>query len=213
MIYELRTYTLHPGKAPEFIQHAGGIAMPIRGDRYGKLAGYWSTDVGTLNQVVHLWAYDDMAHRTRARAELGKNERWNAEYVPKILPLLRKQENTILIPADFKQVEPSAQGHGVYEFRTYRLYPGKVSDWLATFKSGLAAREKYSKLFGLWSSDVGELNRVAHLWGYTDLNHRAQVRKDSLADPVWKETVGKLAQFMQLMENKLLVPTEFSPLR
>ena len=39
MIYELRTYTLHPGKAPEFIQHAGGIAMPIRGDRYGKLAG------------------------------------------------------------------------------------------------------------------------------------------------------------------------------
>jgi len=125
MIYELRTYTLHPGKAPEFIQHAGGIAMPIRGERYGKLAGYWSTDVGTLNQVLHLWAYDDMAHRTRARAELGKNERWNAEYVPKILPLLRKQENTILIPADFKPVEPSAQGHGVYEFRTYRLYPGR----------------------------------------------------------------------------------------
>ncbi|MEK7880179.1 MAG: NIPSNAP family protein [candidate division NC10 bacterium] len=213
MIYELRPYTLHPGKAPEFIQHAGGIAMPIRGDRYGKLAGYWSTDVGTLNQVLHLWAYDDMAHRTRARAELSKNERWNAEYVPKIRPLLSKQENTILIPADFKQVEPSAQGHGVYEFRTYRLYPGRVADWLATFKSGLAAREKYSKLFGLWSSDVGELNRVAHLWGYTDLNHRAQVRKDSLADPVWKETVGKLAQFMQLMENKLLIPTEFSPLR
>ena len=213
MIYELRTYTLHPGKAPEFIQHAGSIAVPIRGDRYGKLAGYWSTDVGTLNQVVHLWAYDDLAHRTRAREELSKNPRWNTEYVPKIRPLLLKQENKILIPAHSRPVESSAQGNGVYELRTYRLHPGKVPEWMETFTSGLVAREKYSKLFGLWSSEIGELNQVAHLWGYTDLNHRAQVRKDSMADPVWKETVGKLGPLMQLMENKLLIPTEFSPLK
>ncbi len=213
MIYELRTYTLHPGKAPEFIQYAGGIAMPIRGDRYGRLAGYWSTDVGTLNQVVHLWAYDDLADRTRAREELSKNPRWNAEYVPKIRPLLLKQENKIMIPTHSRPVPSSAQGNGVYELRTYRLHPGKVPEWMETFTSGLAAREKYSKLFGLWSTEIGELNQVAHLWGYTDLNHRAQVRKDSTADPAWKETVGKLSQFAQLMENKILIPTEFSPLK
>ena len=213
MIYELRTYTLHPGKAPEFIQAAGNIAVPIRGDRYGKLAGYWSTDVGTLNQVVHLWAYDDLGHRTRAREELSKNARWNAEYVPKIRPLLLKQENTILIPADFKAVESAAQGNSVYELRYYRLHAGKVPDWLQTFKSGMEAREKYSKIFGLWSSEIGELNRVFHLWGYSDMGHRAQARKDSMADPVWKETVGKLAPFMQIMENKIMMPTEFSPLR
>jgi hypothetical protein len=39
MIYELRTYTLQPGKQGEYLKLNAEIGRPIRGDKYGKLEG------------------------------------------------------------------------------------------------------------------------------------------------------------------------------
>ena len=78
---------------------------------------------------------------------------------------------------------------------------------------GLQARLKYSKPVAIWSSELGELNRVVHIWSYESLEHRARVRKAFMADPLWKETVAKLQPLMQVMESKILIPTEFSPLK
>ena len=52
------------------------------GRHYGKLEGYWSTEIGPLNQVMHLWSYTDLNERARLRAELAKNQRWTQEYMP-----------------------------------------------------------------------------------------------------------------------------------
>ncbi|MBU2532192.1 MAG: NIPSNAP family protein, partial [Alphaproteobacteria bacterium] len=68
MIYELRTYTTPPGKAPLLAQYSAEIARPIRGDEYGRLEGYWMTEVGPLNKCMHLWSFDDLAHRQERRA-------------------------------------------------------------------------------------------------------------------------------------------------
>ena len=35
MIHELRTYTFHPGKQPEYLKFAEEIGRPIRGNDYG----------------------------------------------------------------------------------------------------------------------------------------------------------------------------------
>jgi len=37
MIYELRTYTLVPGKQGEYLKLSGDLSRKIRGDDYGKL--------------------------------------------------------------------------------------------------------------------------------------------------------------------------------
>ena len=212
MIHELRTYTIQPGKLAEYVELAGSVGRPIRGDRFGKLVGYWTSEHGTLNQVVHLWEFADVAARAQARAGLAKDERWTKEYIPRSQPLLVSQENVLLAPADWYPLRP-ASGMSVYELRAYRLYPGKLAAWMALFQAGLAAREKYSAPVGVWSVEVGPLNSVVHLWGYRDSNHRAEARKAALGDPVWKETVSKLGPLMQVMESKLLIPTGFSPLK
>ncbi len=211
MIHELRTYTIQPGKLAEYVELAGSVGRPIRGDRFGKLVGYWTTEHGMLNQVLHLWEYADLAARAAARAGLAKDERWTKEYVPRSQALLVAQENMILAPADWYPLRP-ASGMGLYELRAYRLYPGKLAAWMALFQAGLPARAKYSAPVGVWSVEIGPLNSVAHLWGYRDANHRAEARKAAAADPVWKDTVAKLGPLMQVMESKLLVPTGFSPL-
>ena len=87
MIYELRTYTVKPGTLGDMIKAASTVSRDIRKDDYGKLEGYWSTEIGPLNQVLHMWSYNSFDERTRMRAELAKNPRWTGEYVPLIRPL------------------------------------------------------------------------------------------------------------------------------
>ena len=86
MIYELRTYTVKPGGVGEMVKAASTVSKDIRGNNFGKLEGYWSTEIGPLNQVLHMWSYSDLNERAKLRAELAKNARWASEY----LPLIRK---------------------------------------------------------------------------------------------------------------------------
>src|SRR5713101_2426806 len=98
MIYELRTYTLHPGKVPAYLELAKNVGRRLRGDDYGKCHGYWTAEFGTVNQVSHLWSFASLDERTRMYAELGKNERYNKEYRPPVLPLLQRQDIRFLNP-------------------------------------------------------------------------------------------------------------------
>jgi len=211
MIHELRTYTIQPVKFKDFVAHTAKVGIKLR-TKHSKLVGYWTAEIGELNQVVHLWEYENFDHRTRVRAALAKDKAWNTKYLTRSRPMLQHQESMVLVPADFWPFTPPS-GTGIYELRSYRLHPGKVPEWLEHFKGGLQYRLKYGKPVAVWSSELGELNRVVHLWQYESLEHRAQVRKAFMADPGWKETVGKLQPLMQVMESKILIPTEFSPLK
>lgn|SRR5574337_663718 len=211
MIYELRTYTIQPVKFKDFVALTAKVGIKLR-TKHSKLVGYWTTEIGELNQVVHLWEYEDLDHRTQVRAALAKDKAWATKYLARSRPMLQRQESLVLVPADFWPFTAPA-GTGIYELRSYRLHPGKVAEWLDQFKAGLAARQRYSKPVAVWSSELGELNRVVHLWQYESLGHRAKVRQAAMADPAWKETVGRLGPLMQVMESKILIPTEFSPLR
>ncbi len=99
MLYEMRTYQVQAGKAPEFLKvyQENGLAIITR---YAQLVGCWTKESGTLNSVVFLWAYRDFAHRSEQRAKLGQDRDWNA-FVPSILPYLVHQESVFLNPAAF----------------------------------------------------------------------------------------------------------------
>ena len=104
MIVEMRTYVLHPGQQGAFLalMEAEGIAIERR--ILGRMLGFYTCDIGTLNQVVHMWGYDSHAERDRRRALLAAEPAWRA-FVPKVLPMIRDMENRILVPASFAAVE------------------------------------------------------------------------------------------------------------
>ena len=127
MIYELRTYTTKQGTVQDVAKAASTVSREIRGDDYGKLEGYWVSDIGHLNQVMHLWSYSDLNERARLRVELAKNPRWNKDYIPLIRPHLIRQEVRLLnavIPPKAPATTPN-----VYELRAYRCKPGAVRQW------------------------------------------------------------------------------------
>jgi hypothetical protein len=101
----------------------------------------------------------------------------------------------------------------IYEMRTYRLYPGKVPDFMRILEEGLPVREKHSKLVGMWSTEIGELNQVVHLWKYKDMAERAQVRQGLREDQEWHKIAAKLDPLIMKMENKILTTAPFSPMQ
>ena len=100
MLVEQRTYTTHPGKWRQYLALYEAKGLDIQRRILGRMVGYYYCEVGALNQIVHLWAYDDMNDREARRNALMDDANWRA-YVAEMLPLLQNQESRILMPASF----------------------------------------------------------------------------------------------------------------
>lgn len=102
MLVEERTYTTHPGKWREYLRLYEAEGLAIQRRILGRMVGYYHTDIGELNQIVHLWAYEDLNERALRRARLMEDSDFRA-YVVRMLPLLQSQTSRILLPAPFFQ--------------------------------------------------------------------------------------------------------------
>lgn len=211
MIYELRTYTLVPGTQAKYIQLSAEVGRKARGDRYGKLEGHWYSEFGTLNQAVHLWSYAGLDERDRLRAELAKNEEWTKGYLPQTRGMIAAQENKILRAA-VDLTPPTDTGH-VYELRWYRTQVGKAPEWINHFKGILPLREKYTRRVGLWTSEIGSLNEVVHMWAYKSLDERAAARARLAQEPEWQKFLGTATPLLLQMQSTILNPSPHSPMR
>jgi hypothetical protein len=211
MIHELRAYTLVPGTQAQYLKLSAEVGRKIRGDDYGKLEGFWTTEFGTLNQVVHLWTYADLGERERLRQKLQQNEAWTKEYLPKTRPMVLAQENKILVPA--VPLTPPADTGNVYELRWYRTHVGRSREWIDLFKAVLPAREKYMRRVGVWMTDIGPLNEVVHLWVFRSLDERAAARVKLAQDPEWQAFLGKSGPCLAHMQATVLVPAPHSPMK
>ena len=211
MIHELRTYTIRQGKTPELVKYSAELSRPARGDNHGVLEGYWSTDIGALNRVVHLWSFNDLNERDRLLVELGKNQKFQQDYLPKARPLMLRQENKLLTP--ILPIKRPSSGKHLYELRTYRTDVGKAGEWLNHFKEIMPTREKYSMNCGVWQTYAGQLNEVSHLWAYNDLNHRNETRAKVGQEPAWQKFLAATAGLLQEMNSTILVPAPHSPMQ
>jgi hypothetical protein len=102
MIVEKRTYTLLPGMMRAFLAlyEAEGLALHTK---YLPLLGYFTSDIGTLNQVITLWGYDSMQQRDELRGKLYADPAWIA-FGPKTTPFIQKMETAILRPTDWSPI-------------------------------------------------------------------------------------------------------------
>ena len=101
MIVDHRTYTCHPGKLKSFVDLYEKMAWPLQ-MKYleNNLGWYTSMDIGQLNQVVHLWAFKDLADRAERRARMQADPAFGA-YLAEATQYLVSMENKILSPTGF----------------------------------------------------------------------------------------------------------------
>ena len=105
MIVEERLYTLKPecpvGALLEVYESTGALELQKR--VLGRLIGYFTTEVGMLNCVVHLWGYESFEDRARRRAALNVESVWK-DYLEKVRPMLASMENRLLLPTAFSPI-------------------------------------------------------------------------------------------------------------
>src|SRR6266849_4454095 len=178
MIYEVRTYTLRPGGAVAEFEERFAKRLPLR-EKHSKLGAFWHTEFGPLNQVIHVYPYDDLQQRTAVREVLAKDTA--RAQIPGGGEFIAVQEAEIMNPAPFMHSLGSRDyGTGnVYEMRIYTYASGDIPKVLEAWAKAIPDREKFSPLAACWTSELGGLNKFVHTWVYKDLNERARVREEA----------------------------------
>ena len=101
MIFEHRVSDFHAGKVPAFLKlydETGARELQMR--ILGNLVGYFVSEIGALNQTVHIWGYDSLDDRAARRAALLQEPLWQ-EFLGRITPMILRQESRILLPTEF----------------------------------------------------------------------------------------------------------------
>ena len=103
MIVEERTYTLKPGTVNVYYEDYNPRGLAIQTRILGNLIGYFHTEIGELNRVVHLWGYDSLAEREKRRKALFEDKDW-LEYLAQSPDIVVAMESRILVPAPFSPI-------------------------------------------------------------------------------------------------------------
>ena len=100
-IYELRTYTLQVGMLGEGVKLYQQFGYPAleKGGHAAKLVGYFVADTGVINQLVHLWKFDDDADRRRHWDAVFANKDFMEGFAAKFRPYVMTQEVKLLTAA------------------------------------------------------------------------------------------------------------------
>ena len=208
MIYEMRTYSLKPRALPEFLKRFGEAYEKRKS--LSQMLAFWYTEIGPLNQVVHVWPYKDVAERTRIREEAVKTGNWP----PRTGEFITHMRSDIFLP--MIELPPLSGKVGpFFEMRTYTFNPGDVPKIKATWEKALPARQRISPILALWYSELGALNTFVHIWPYASLNERMSIRQKAVDAGVWppKAPEGDAAYTLLTQETKILLAAPFSPLQ
>jgi len=148
VIYEIRTYQIAPGSLAE-VEKRFGEAYEYR-KKYSPLTAFWHTEVGPLNEIIHVWGYNDLAERAKVRAEAAKDANWP----PKISEFIRKMRAEIVNAFDFVPTPTPGKMGPIFEIRYYTLkggtLPATAEGWKASCRTASSSRR--SSWRAAWSS-------------------------------------------------------------
>ena len=206
MIIEMLQYHLKPRRIGLVEQlFSGSITERAK---ISPLGGCWRVDVGTLNQMIQVWPYEDMAARDSANAAAASLANWP----PDIGKHLVDCESKILAPAPFSPPMEARNLGSVYEMRVYTYTEAAIPIVIERWQEKLEKRLKLSPLVGAWYSASGQERDWIHVWAYRDALERERIRKQALADRIWPpETHDENMMIRQ--HSMLLTAATFSPLQ
>jgi len=208
MIYEVRTYDIKPGSLAEVEKRFGEAYEKRR--KLSELAAFWHTEIGPLNQIIHVWPYTDLEERGRIRAAAIESKIWP----PDTGEFLTSMRTDIMIPAPFSpQLKPGNVGP-YFEMRTYTYAPGALPNVMQNWEKALPARLKLSPLCLVAYSELGGLNKWLHIWAYPTLDQRNKVRDSGVWPPsALAAKEGRKSAPYIAQENKIVMPAKFSPVQ
>ena len=103
----------------------------------------------------------------------------------------------------------------IVEQRDYHAITGKLNELVRLYETeGIELQQSYlGNLLGVFTTNVGALSTYTSMWGYESYAERERRRAELQADDGWRAFLGKIQPLIHTQQNRILVPTAFSPVR
>jgi hypothetical protein len=103
----------------------------------------------------------------------------------------------------------------IVEQRDYHVFTGKLGELVRLYESeGIVIQEEIlGGLLGAFTTEIGALSTYTTLWRYRSFAEREARRARLQADPRWPPFLDRVQPLIHTQQNRILVPTPFSPLR
>ena len=226
MLYELRTYKAAPGLLgalhARFRDHTVDLFKRHGIDDFV----YWTHLVGGHNdELVYFCRFDDATHRAAAWKSFATDPDWQKVFKESHekagRPLTEWIDNRFLAPTDFHPADHGGPSDAprIFEWRSYIAAPGKMPVLLDRFRNHALRKFAQHGLtsIGYWLNTVGGPNdELVYVLAFDDLAQRDQAWAAFVADEEWRAVragTNKDGNIIARLSNKLLVPTNYSPLQ
>ncbi len=102
----------------------------------------------------------------------------------------------------------------IVEQRDYHIHTGKMKEVLRLYETEgiIIQKEILGNLIGWFTVDIGGLSTISAMWGYESYSERERRRSKLQADERWRAFLPKLQPLIHTQQNRILVPTAFSPI-
>jgi NIPSNAP len=103
----------------------------------------------------------------------------------------------------------------IVEQRDYHVFTGKLNELVRLYEDeGIAIQQEIlGGLIGVFTTDIGALSTYTSMWGYDSFSEREQRRARLQADDRWRAFLGRIQPLIHTQQNRILLPTTFSPIR
>jgi len=212
MIYELRMYTTKPGKMKHVVNSSATVAQKIRnGDTYGKLIGHWWSEIGKMNQYVHMWEYKNVEEMRRLRSELSSRDDWKKEFVPLVGPYILSQEIRLL--RSVSDLKTPSNSNNFYELKIINLNIGKAGQWVAEFNNLVNEIENESLNIGVWQTELSNPNEIVSIWSHSSVERMQMFWEKLENNNSWKKFMDFQESSVKEEQTIILKPSFCSPLQ
>ena len=230
MLYELRKYDVAPGKRPALLDRFGSFTVHKWKDYGFRLIGFWTPDVGGLNnQVIYIWGWESFEERMEKfsawRADPERARKW-AE-TERDGALVRRVHNLLMEPTHFSPLDrgvsyPSdaaARAPYFFELREYTAAPGKLAALVKRFgEFTVGAFERHGfRQVGYWLPRMGgHDHQLIYMLAWESYEERTRRFAEHRADPERERVFAESEREGPLVEHvatTMMEPTAFSPMR
>jgi NIPSNAP len=103
----------------------------------------------------------------------------------------------------------------IVEQRDYHVHTGRLPELVRLYETeGIGIQQEVLGGFvGAFTTEIGALSTYTSMWSYPDFAAREERRAVLLARDDWKAFMGKIQPLIHTQQNRILVPTAFSPIR
>ncbi|MBM3679432.1 MAG: NIPSNAP family protein [Actinobacteria bacterium] len=103
----------------------------------------------------------------------------------------------------------------IVEQRDYHVHTGRLPEVVKMYETEgiLIQQEVLGGFVGAFTTEIGALSTYTSMWRYDSFAEREQRRGALMARDDWKAFAARLQPLLHTQQNRILVPTSFSPVR